>query len=121
MDLSEIVYETGNLQKVNFYSKIEEDTSFDAILFVFEATSCFIRVIDESDEVELLDSIPKNYFPVLGLNVLNQCIGHSLQWAWFMANQQGYQDGIRFEFKNGVILELVAIASCFKAFVVTEI
>jgi hypothetical protein len=38
-----------------------------------------------------------------------------------MANQQGYQDGIRFEFKNGVILELVAIASCFKAFVVTEI
>jgi hypothetical protein len=38
MDLSEIVYETGNLQKVNFYSKIEEDTSFDAILLVFEAT-----------------------------------------------------------------------------------
>jgi hypothetical protein len=121
MDLSEIVYDAGNLQRVNFYSTLEEDDEFDGVLLVFEATSCFIRAINESDEVELLGEIPENYFPVAGIDAFKQCVGYPLQWAWFLINQQGYQDGIKLEFTNGVILELVVVASYFQAFVVIEI
>ena len=44
------------------------------------------------------------------------CIGKGLQWAWSMTNQQGYTDGMRFEFHNpdeseSVIVELIAMAS----------
>ena len=87
----------------------------------FEAISVFITVDIESDEILLLEAIPDNFRTLLGIYALQDCIGANLQWAWFMDNQQNYRDGIRLEFDNGLIYELVAIASSLKILRVHEV
>jgi hypothetical protein len=47
--------------------------------------------------------------------------GRSVCWAWSMANQQGYADGVRLEFSNpdkkdSVFIEMVVAASSIELF-----
>jgi hypothetical protein len=53
------------------------------------------------------------------------CLGYGVSWAWALTNQQGYADGVRFEFGRpneaaSVIVELVVVASAIRLFVSRE-
>jgi hypothetical protein len=119
INLSDLVYESGKVENISIFSKDERD--IDGVLISFEAISVFITVDIESDEILLLEAIPDNFRTLLGIYALQDCIGANLQWAWFMDNQQNYRDGIRLEFDNGLIYELVAIASSLKILRVHEV
>lgn len=50
-----------------------------------------------------------------------RAIGHRAVWIWLIRNQQGYEDGVRFEFStpeadDNQIIELVVVASGFQVF-----
>ena len=57
----------------------------------------------------------------------NDAVGKTLAWIWLLKNQQGYKDGLRFEFssneksKTPVIITLIAIASSIKIYLSQEI
>jgi hypothetical protein len=51
------------------------------------------------------------------------CIGSGVRWAWLLTNQQGYSDGVRFEFGNPdeasrAVVELLVVASAIQTSVV---
>jgi Family of unknown function (DUF6334) len=52
-------------------------------------------------------------------------IGKRLAWIWLLTNQQGYEDGLRFEFSSKEnelkIVTLIGIASSIKLFLSQEI
>jgi hypothetical protein len=104
INLSDLVYESGKVENISIFSKDERD--IDGVLISFEAISVFITVDIESDEILLLEAIPDNFRTLLGIYALQDCIGANLQWAWF---------------DNGLIYELVAIASSLKILRVHEV
>jgi len=60
-----------------------------------------------------------------GLPPWSKCIGLDVSCAWRLTNQQGYSDGVRFEFgkpseKSKVLLELLVVASAIQLFVVLQ-
>jgi len=112
INLSDLVYESGKVENISIFSTNERD--IDGVLISFEAISVFVTVDVESDEILLLETIPDKFRAMLGTYAFQDCIGAQLQWAWFMDNQQNYRDGIRLEFDNGLIYELIAMASSLK-------
>lgn len=55
----------------------------------------------------------------------SEAIGKPIRWGWVMTNQQGYADGVQFEFGRNVsepstIVQLVAVSSALKLFCVQE-
>lgn len=54
-----------------------------------------------------------------------ECVGREATWAWLLRNQQGYTDGVRFEFRSSnepaaAIVELIVIASKIEIFTSTR-
>ncbi|KZN35208.1 hypothetical protein N480_19380 [Pseudoalteromonas luteoviolacea S2607] len=119
MNLVDIVFDSGKLNKVVPYSSGER--AFDGLLIGFDAISFFLKVEADTDEVVLLESIPVNFAPLVSTLALDDCLGKRLMWAWSMMNQQGYLDGIKFEFDNAAAFEVVVLASEFKLYRVSEI
>lgn len=56
----------------------------------------------------------------------NGVLGRRLSWIWLLRNQQGYEDGIRFEFsttekdETSKIITLIGIASSIKMYLSEE-
>jgi len=53
-------------------------------------------------------------------------IGRPISWIWLLKNQQGYEDGIRFEFLSRekeipIIITMIGIASSIKIYLSQEI
>ena len=95
----------------------------DAIELQFEnGTVATVYVDSESDslklelgEVELRDDCyVRDASPLVPWK---EALGRSLSWIWLLTNQQGYEDGLRFEFssnnegKNVSVVTLIGIAS----------
>lgn len=57
----------------------------------------------------------------------DKMLGRTLSWIWLLTNQQGYQDGIRFEFcarpedEEKMIVTLIGIASRIEVFSSAEV
>ena len=52
----------------------------------------------------------------------NKAVGKSLFWIWLLTNQQGYEDGLRFEFsakenEAPMIITLIGIASSIQLYI----
>jgi hypothetical protein len=103
--LHEIVYDSGVLVDVVYYYFYELDRDPCIIELFFEKQKYYIEVNGEFDTVELKKEIDPLYikkecyqkeysseFP------WKNAIGKQVMWGWRMFNQQGYEDGIQFEF-----------------------
>ena len=124
-------YEGGELKKV-------EEARFDgqphfvtAMVFAFEKLSLVISVNDYTDEVVL--AVGDSKAPGEGLVVdvstsppWDKAIGREIRWAWRLTNQQGYDDGVQFEFANPndsseCVIELIAEASMLTKYVLKRV
>ncbi len=120
--LFSIVNSCEKLKHAQSYSFKELLNEVAAIKLEFETFSCFIRVIEDSDEIELCSRINLNELAATENSLFfHKCYGLKLCWAWSMVNNQGYSDAIKFEFENCQIVELVVNASSISQYGVIEL
>jgi hypothetical protein len=102
--------------------------SIDAVEMRFERTVATIYIEPEFDTlcVELTEMKVGSgcYIKVAtSLNPWDWLVGRPLSWIWLLRNQQGYEDGFRFEFsvketdKTPRIITLIGIASAIQIYI----
>jgi len=123
MKLSNLVENSGKLMGVKSYSFSELPNEIAAIDLSFERCGCFIRVVEDTDEIAV-SSTPD----LVGLVESRMDVaisgykGLELLWAWGLMNNQGYSDGLRLQFKNkDVAVEFVVEASSIKQYLVSKV
>tara|TARA_B110000196_G_scaffold302843_1_gene298184 strand:+ start:1765 stop:2127 length:363 start_codon:yes stop_codon:yes gene_type:complete len=115
MEISKLVEEAGKLEEAKAYCFPELADEIAAIKLNFQYLSCVIRVLEDSDEIELA-----KYSDLSALNesdaklIFHTCVGQELAWCWSMVNNQGYSDALKFQFQSNVAFELVVMASAIK-------
>jgi hypothetical protein len=120
--LSNIVNSSEKLKYAQSYSFIELPNEIAAIKLEFETFSCFIGVIEDTDEIELSHTVKVADLISSDISLFfKKCYGLKLCWAWSMVNNQGYSDGLKFEFENKQIVELVVCASSIVQYGVSEL
>jgi Family of unknown function (DUF6334) len=121
----------GYLSKVSYIFDQDLRHSPTAILMYFSKIVVMLRVVEEDDSVELisisldlantLDSID------VSKNILwKDSININLRWVWCLTNQQGYTDGIQFEWgdpssEKSTMIQAIAAASCFRLYKIDEV
>ncbi len=120
MKLFELVDSAGRLLKVEGFSFPELPNEVSAIELTFEQVKCLIRVVEDTDEIEICSKIEINdLIKSNSVIFFSEFIGKELLWAWSLVNNQGYADGLKFQFQNSeVALELIVEASSIKQFAV---
>ena len=120
--LGEIFDKASHLTGVT-YSLFEGDPKFiTAVELKFESFSVVLRAIADDDTISVeIDTLkPSSEEPLVDVGNSApwlECLGSGISWAWSLTNQQGYQDGVRFEFNNGsaemhgVSITLIVVAS----------
>ncbi|WP_445359532.1 DUF6334 family protein [Microbulbifer sp. ANSA005] len=122
MNLSDLVEGAGKLESVESFSYPEIIEDIQVIRLNFHSMNCDIYAIQETDEIRLQESMAVEGVVVNKRSTVFQaCVGSELLWAWDMTNNQGFSDALKFEFKNGVSVELVVVASSIKQFHVKEL
>ncbi len=120
----------GYLSKVKYiFDEDVEDLPITFLMY-FDKIVAMIRVIREDDSVEVrsiefelankLDAIDvsDNY-------LWKDALGSQLHWVWSLTNNQGYTDGIQFEWTNhslkkSIMIQAIAIGSCFRLYKVEQ-
>jgi hypothetical protein len=114
----------NNLKDIFLVKDIYPDgTSFiEQAILQLDNNYLVINVNPDTDEIvtSVLDKNPVNTNAANVLfvsrhpdNFMHDALGHKLTWCWIMTNNQGYSDGIQFQFndpKNRTI-QFVALAS----------
>ena len=120
--LSSIVDSFEKLTSVQSYSFRELPDDVSAIKLQFGTFTCVFKVVEDTDEVEILNDVDLSEFVInKDENVFSRCLGLKLCWAWEMRNNQGYFDSVRLEFENEQIVEIVVTASSFRQYLVNEL
>jgi hypothetical protein len=128
--LAKIYDDSGRLVSVS-QTLFEGDPRFvTAVGFRFESLSAIFRAVPDDDTlaVSLGSLVPEPTETLIDASQSapwSACIGFSICWAWRLTNQQGYSDGVRFEFselgkESPAVIELIVAASAIQAFVVTS-
>ena len=101
-----------------------------AVALRFESLTAVFRAVPDDDtlvaSVGALAAVPdEEVIDLCGEPPWSSCLGLSVCWGWRLTNQQGYADGVRFEFGRpdevtSVIVELVVAASAIRLFVSRE-
>jgi Family of unknown function (DUF6334) len=121
---------------IGYLSRVESICDEDlgnlpiAFLMYFDKIVAMIRVIEDDDTVELksIDIELANKFDTIDVSdnsLWKDAIGSQLHWVWSLTNNQGYTDGIQFEWTNhslkkSVMIQAIAIASCFRLYKVEQ-
>lgn len=121
--LSRICGNAGALRAVHYVLFDGSPSFVVGVVFDFEAISAVMLADGTSDEI-LIRLAPYDLEPdeeliaVSDKSPWNEFCGLHVRWAWEMTNQQGYSDGLRFEFgdpeaseKGGTVEMLVAASS----------
>ena len=110
------------------YSDAENSYWTESVVLIFQNFHYVINVNPDNDEVEILfqdqsQVLTKDQFQVDNDNIIRiskrpenamyNLLGSKLTWVWEMTNNQGYFDGIQFQFncKTNNIVQFIAIAS----------
>jgi len=110
------------------YSDTENSYWTESVILIFQNIHYVINVNPDNDEVEILfqdqsQVLPKDQFKIDDDNIIRiskrpdnamfNLLGSKLTWVWEMTNNQGYFDGIQFQFncKTNNIVQFIAIAS----------
>ena len=121
----------GYLSKVSYIFDDNLRHSPTAILMYFLKIVIMVRVVEEDDSVELI-SLNLDLANTLGgidvsTNTLwKDTIDINLRWVWGLINQQGYTDGIQFEWgdpssEKSIMVQAIAAASCFRLYKIEEV
>jgi Family of unknown function (DUF6334) len=120
----------GYLSKVKYILDEDLGNSPIAFLMYFDKIVAMIRVIEEDDTIELtsIDIELANKFDTIDVSdnsLWKDAIGSQLHWVWSLTNNQGYTDGIQFEWTNHylkkiIIVQAIAAASCFRLYKVAQ-
>lgn len=118
MKISNLVEQSGKLLKVDSYAYPEVPDQLACLVFHFSNTTCFVSIEEDTDEIKISESHKIEDLVLVSNNpIWMNYINRELVWVWILENNQGYSDGIRFEFKNvNVSAELFAIASRIKLY-----
>ncbi|KMT63735.1 DUF6334 family protein [Catenovulum maritimum] len=122
MELSKLVEVAGNLRKVYTYSFAEIPNEIAAIELEFDDLSCSINVVEDFDEIAI--NIPPDTtgcIPSSQSTLFHKCKGGKILWCWKLINNQGYTDGLKFEFSNGIKFEVVVVCSAINQYAVNEL
>ncbi len=123
MKLSDLCNSAGNLLAAKTYSFPELLDEAAVIELVFQSLNCAILANEDTDEIEISSNYDLTAFVRTDIKpIFNEFYGHSLAWVWKLINQQGYRDGLKFEFKEcSSAIELIVLASSIKFYKVTGI
>jgi Family of unknown function (DUF6334) len=116
------VFDAG-VDAVDWVEAVE--TQFENIVFTIYVGSDFDTLRVELNEMKLNSDCYKKV--ATSLKPWDGLIGMQLAWIWLLTNQQGYHDGLRFEFsakeneKELKIVTLIGIASSIQLFLSREI
>jgi hypothetical protein len=123
MNLSKLVDSAGKLIKIKGFSFPELPDEIAAIELTFEQVQCFICVVEDTDEIKLNSKVDISEFIESDVLIcFSEFLGRELLWAWSLTNNQGYNDGLKFQFQNSdVALELIVEASSIKQFTVKKV
>jgi Family of unknown function (DUF6334) len=121
----------GQLSKVSYIFDDNLRNSPIAILMYFFKIVIMAKVVEEDDSVELvsldLDMANKLDSTDVSSDVLwKDTIDINLRWVWGLTNQQGYTDGIQFEWGDpssdeSIMIQAIAAASCFRLYKIEEV
>ena len=116
----------GNLSRVRcLFDEYIEDSPI-AFFMYFDRIVAMIRVIaaDDSVECRVIDFELANKLDAIDVSenaLWKDAIGSQLHWVWSLINNQGYTDGIQFEWTNhslkiSIVIQAIAIASHFQLY-----
>jgi hypothetical protein len=128
--LIQISEDGDHLSRIELVSDKDFNNQTKAIIFFFEKQNLTIMASEE-DTIEI-ECKMRDWDDSSVLNDVScthpwlRSIGKKLRWAWCLVNQQGYFDALQLEFANNVseepiIVQLVAVASCLRAYTLKEI
>ena len=112
--LVEVSSEAGALVFVEpVYSAFENP---DAVHLNFERASYTVGQNPDDDTITLLRRKLPSIHPASEVEPFSRAIGKRVLWAWILTNQQGYTDGLQFEFwksaeEEQVVVQFIAEAS----------
>lgn len=103
----------------------------EAVEMRFESTVATVYVESDFDTLRLELSEMKvdsdcYIKDATSVTLWNDVLGRSMSWIWLLRNQQGYEDGLRFEFsttqrdKTLTIITLIGIASSIRMYLSQE-
>ena len=124
--LARIYDDAGSLRGVG-YTLLDGDPRFvTSVALRFDSLTAVFRAVSDDDTLsaaveDLLAEPDETLADASGLRPWASCIGRTPAWAWRMTNQQGYTDGVRFEFGEvgqpaTTTVELLVVASALRVF-----
>jgi hypothetical protein len=124
--LTQIVYQSGVLQQVEYVIDPQNLDGLQAIVFIFENDIYTARCLAEDNTIKLSPGRPKvaDLYQIVSASKQkpwSMVINARLLWAWSLTNQEGYFDGLRLEFASNstnkaVIIEVVSRALSLKIY-----
>lgn len=120
-------YTAGRLVKVRYGTPCDAPTLLTTIVLDFEAGSWVLAVNADEDTARITDTDATSFQDLLladpaAASPWTQALGATAQWVWILENQQGYADGIQFDFvRDGTEtcrIQLIAMASCWQVGVI---
>lgn len=117
--LNKVVNEAGRLLRADETRFAGSDGFVTCVTLTFERLTAHISAVADDDTVVVsLDSPPKDTdcitTEVAQQSPLGRVYGFECRWAWLLTNQQGYTDGVRFEFSADSrrrVVEMIVTAS----------
>ncbi|MFO1481725.1 MAG: DUF6334 family protein [Verrucomicrobiaceae bacterium] len=117
--LNKVVNEAGRLLRVDETRFAGRDGFLTRVALTFERLTAHISAAADDDTVVVsLDPPPNDADCVTAeaaqQSPLGRVYGFTCQWAWLLTNQQGYADGVRFEFCADAqrrVVEMIVAAS----------
>ena len=125
------IYDGGGLLVNVTCTLFEGDQKFvTAIGLRFESISAVFRADADKDTLvaslgSLTPGSDETLVDITDLSPWRTCIGAGASWLWQLTNQQGYADGVRFEFANPdepsrAVVELLVAASAIRTLIVSD-
>ncbi len=110
-----------------FDAGLDGKDCIEAIEMQFESSVSTIYVESDFDTLQIklseMEIGSDCYIKIAtSLEPWKEAVGRSLAWIWLLNNQQGYEDGIRFEFSSKdedqteVIITLIGIATSIQIY-----
>jgi len=121
---------------INLYCVTDKDmaNAIIEVILVFDNLSLLITVNTEDDTIKMAsinncNDAKKDIIEVMCMyNLTNLLASKTILWVWELTNQQGYADGLQFEFtdKNNIVdknivIQFIAIASTIQVSMVEQI
>jgi len=119
-----VTYEYGKLISVYYHESVFDDGSpsmLSAIQLQFEAGDVYHEALCDTDEITCNSNLVDSYDNSINVSKTEPwktIIGNEVNWIWNLKNQQGYDDGIQYEFKTSQtetqMIQLLVMASEIK-------